>query len=407
MTVEAEDPKTKVSFVMEIAVALHHYGAAAHHIERVLKVFSRQIFKDGEFFITPTSISLDIETLDGSHFSRLKRIGPGGIDLTKLSLTDEVGDMIIDKSISFDEARSRLAHIATIPSTYPTWLILAAYALSSASFANLINGSQWEVLWALPLGFLSGLGSLFLGRLGLGPGVLEAVISFVIAAIAGVAAILNPSVDPKIIALSALIVLVPGLSITIALLELSTKNLVSGTARLMGAATELLTLAFGVMLGLFTVKTLGPAYSPIITQEALALPHYLVIPVASLTFAILFQCRVRDLGWVMLATLLAFTTNTIGNQHFGGGMGTFLSGVLLGFYSNAFARILGRPALTTTIPGLILLVPGSLGYKSMAMLFGQEVLLSMNFAFEMIITAVALVAGLSFGSTLLTPRRSY
>jgi len=50
--------------------------------------------------------------------------------------------------------------------------------------------------------------------------------------------------------LSAVIVLVPGLALTMGLAELSSRNLVSGTARIMDAIMQLFKLYFGAFLGI-------------------------------------------------------------------------------------------------------------------------------------------------------------
>src|SRR5690606_2862027 len=52
-----------------------------------------------------------------------------------------------------------------------------------------------------------------------------------------------------LVALSGLIVLIPGLGITVAMRELSTNHLVSGSGRMAGAVTVLFLLSFGLALG--------------------------------------------------------------------------------------------------------------------------------------------------------------
>ena len=49
--------------------------------------------------------------------------------------------------------------------------------------------------------------------------------------------------------LAGLIVLIPGFMLTIAIRELSTRHLASGTARLVGAGITFLGIIFGVALG--------------------------------------------------------------------------------------------------------------------------------------------------------------
>ena len=407
---QENEPKAAVDFIMDFAVALNSYGAAANHIEKALKRLAMHSCHDGQFFAAPTSISADIELKDGSHSSRLRRVKPGGIDLSKLSYTDEVGDMIMENSITYLEGRDRIQHISTMRPTYPNWLSLLAFSLTSASFATLLGASYREVLVAPILGFLAGCLYIFLTTQGKGHGIIEATISFIVSFGAGFASHFAPQIDPKIATLSGLIVLVPGLSITTALLELSTKNLVAGTARLMGAITELLTMAFGVALGFAAVSAIFTDFNPAIIATLSKEPaqhRIVVVPFVALTFAILFQTRYRDVPWVILGTIFTYTCCYITVPLLGQTMGTFMAGTALGIYGNTFSRILRRPALITLLPGIILLVPGSIGYKSVSLLFDQKVLSSISLGFEMLIIGVALSAGISLGRAAINPKRSY
>jgi len=52
----------------------------------------------------------------------------------------------------------------------------------------------------------------------------------------------------------------------------------------------------------------------------------------------------------------------------------------------------------TSVPAILLLVPGSIGYRSLASLMQSEVVLGIETAFRMIVIAVSLVAGLLLAS---------
>jgi uncharacterized membrane protein YjjB (DUF3815 family) len=57
------------------------------------------------------------------------------------------------------------------------------------------------------------------------------------------------------------------------------------------------------------------------------------------------------------------------------------------------------------VPGILLLVPGSIGYRSLNALMEREVVSGIETAFSMLVIAVSLVAGLLM-SNAVTPRRS-
>jgi uncharacterized membrane protein YjjB (DUF3815 family) len=55
---------------------------------------------------------------------------------------------------------------------------------------------------------------------------------------------------------------------------------------------------------------------------------------------------------------------------------------------------------------LILLVPGSLGYRSSAFLIDRETIAGVDFAFNMLIVAMSVVGGLLAANAALPPKRN-
>ena len=60
----------------------------------------------------------------------------------------------------------------------------------------------------------------------------------------------------------------------------------------------------------------------------------------------------------------------------------------------------------TPVPGIMLLVPGSFGFRSVSSFLERDVLSGVESAFDMAQIAGALVGGLLFANALLRPRRS-
>ena len=58
------------------------------------------------------------------------------------------------------------------------------------------------------------------------------------------------------------------------------------------------------------------------------------------------------------------------------------------------------------VPGIILLVPGSVGLRSLFFVFERDVYLGLDTAFSLVVLLASLVAGLLFGNVLVSPRRS-
>jgi uncharacterized membrane protein YjjB (DUF3815 family) len=68
--------------------------------------------------------------------------------------------------------------------------------------------------------------------------------------------------------------------------------------------------------------------------------------------------------------------------------------------SAAYERWKKRPAPVVLVPGILLLVPGSIGYLSMSSLMQRNTIAGVDTAFTMILTAMSLVAGLLIAGVL-------
>jgi uncharacterized membrane protein YjjB (DUF3815 family) len=215
-----------------------------------------------------------------------------------------------------------------------------------------------------------------------------------VSAIAYLAATAGFGATPSLSILSGLIIVIPGFSLTIAMAELAARHLVSGTARLAGAFTVFLAITFGVAVGRQIVAA-AVGLPPL--EPAVALPIWtlwaaiLITPVA---VTVLLQGPVRDLPWIILASLAGYFGGRAGAALLGPALGACLGALSVGLAAHAYERWRRRPALVALVPGVLLLVPGSSGFRSLALLMDQQVVGGVDAAFATLLTAASLVAGL-------------
>jgi uncharacterized membrane protein YjjB (DUF3815 family) len=87
-------------------------------------------------------------------------------------------------------------------------------------------------------------------------------------------------------------------------------------------------------------------------------------------------------------------------------MGVLVGALALGVMSNVYARWLDRPAQVVQVPAVLLLVPGSMGFRGMSSLLDKDTLTGVETLFAMFVIAIAIVAGLLVANALVSPRRS-
>ncbi|MCK6445865.1 MAG: threonine/serine exporter family protein [Planctomycetes bacterium] len=394
---------TARAFVMELGAALHRYGAMAPRVEQAMELAAARFELAGQFFATPTSIFAAFGE-PGHQAVGLMRVEPGRLDLDKRCALDELLGDALHGRVTPQRGLERLAEIERAPVRWGPFLTTLCYGLSSAAAARFLGGGWLEMAAATFVGWVAGLLVLAAERSRWLRGVFEPTVATIASALALVLATQLGELSTFTVTVAGLIVFLPGLTMTTAMSELALRHLAAGTARFMGAVLTLLALALGVVLGRQVERVL-----PTLPQVGEHAPPEwslgVALLVAPISIAILMQARPRDLGWIVVAGVIAFFGASSGGEVLGADVGAFLGAFAVGAASNLFGRVLQRPSVVTMVPGLLVLVPGSLGFRSLLALLERDTLSGIDAAFSMVMVAISLAAGLLLANVVITPRR--
>lgn len=402
---------TRVGFVVALARRLHEYGTAAPRLEDAISRVSERLDLYCDVLSTPTSIVLSFaETSQGKHavaqLTQVIRLAPGEVNLRRLCEVDNIADRVIDGSLDLRTGYRMLRELDRPMSRRGRWLTVLAYGVSSASIASLLKTSWADIAVAALCGWLIGLvayGAVGRPRLSAS---FEAVSALVVTMIAiAVSAYVVP-LNLKPVVLASLIVLLPGMTLTTAVRELSSQHLVSGVARMAGAMATLLKLTFGTVAAAQLCRVLGVVPSSEVLAAVPVWAEWLGLVAGACSFAVIFRSGRRDVWIVVGSIMLGYALTRFGGARFGPEFGVFIAGLTIGALSNVYATLKQRPGALIREPGIILLVPGSIGFKSLSFVFERDVLLGIDTAFSLVTILVSLVAGLLFGDLLAPPRRS-
>lgn len=160
-----------------------------------------------------------------------------------------------------------------------------------------------------------------------------------------------------------LVAILPGLSLTIAAMELSSAQIISGASRLIYGVTQLMLLVFGVGIGIHVAGRVAPQPpSPQMGSWAL----YVAIIVIAIGLYIYLSAPTGSLVWLALAVGVAL----IGQQVGGLFMSPTHSGAVGAFLVVPFAMLGARiktspPAIVMMLAAFWALVPGSLSFQSL------------------------------------------
>jgi uncharacterized membrane protein YjjP (DUF1212 family) len=390
---------------MKLGTALHRQGAPTHRIEEALSSVTRRLGVEAQFFSLPTSLHAAFGP-PGRQTTILARTEPGAENLERLARLDAILGRIERGELHPAAAEREVDAVLAAPDRYGTLWLTLAMVVATAGAARIFGGGWREMVTAAAIGGVAAA----LGRLARANQRFARIFEATAALCAGVLATaasvwLAPTATPLAM-LGGLIVLVPGLTLTVAMTEVASRHLSAGTARLTAAIVTFLAIGFGAALGTrLGVALFGVANLVAPTQ----MPPWTLLPVLALTplaFGVLLQAHPRDLPGIIAACLVAYGGARFGSALLGPELGVLVGAVLVGAASNVYASGFDRPASVTLVPGILLLVPGSLGFRSISALLEQDVERGTLAAFSVGLIATALVTGLLMAQVLVPPRRS-
>jgi uncharacterized membrane protein YjjB (DUF3815 family) len=218
--------------------------------------------------------------------------------------------------------------------------------------------------------------------------------------LAAAAATFAPPLSAYIATVAGLIVLLPGYTLTTALEELATRHLSSGTSRFAGALVNFLMIGLGVAVGGRVAETLWGGVAGVVPLGPPTWLQVVALVVAPLALAVLLKAPRSEMPWIVAVGAVGYFGGRLGVEAFEPAVGMFGGALAVGLASAAYARLRRRPASVTRVPGILMLVPGSIGYRSLTALLAEEVVPGIETAFRMLLVAVSLVAGLLVASAL-------
>ncbi len=396
------DPSMR--FSLRLARGLISYGMPAYRVEDALERVADALEFEIDVFCTPTALIVTLERDDESR-TRVLRVQPGGTDLEKLSALYELVGRVEKKELGPADAAHRLDTILAREGRYGPVATALAYALVSAVSATLLGGGGYDIPFAGLLGLLVGVLEAAAKRVPSLARLLPSIASFTVSFGATFIAVEGFAVRPSVLLLAATLVLLPGLTLTTAMVELATAHLVAGTSRLMAAIVTFLQLGFGVALGRHVASLLP--HEPRL-HEAPELPWWTELGApfaAALAFSVLLKARPDDRGWILLAAGISLAGSRLGGYLLGAELGAFVAAMLVASAAHAFARMKDRPIALILTPGILSLVPGSVGFLSVRSLLEGDVANAIETGFRMLLVAFAIAAGMLVATAAVPPRR--
>jgi len=386
-------PDARIEFICAAGGALLRYGARTDRLEHHLEACGRALGIEAEIYMLPNAI---FATFGGAAQARTVIIETEEetIDLRGLAMVGDILDAVTNGGVSAEFGLAQVRLITTARPRFRWYYRVPATGLSAAAVAVLIGGGPRALVAAAMVGI--GVGSLLvIGRksarliplLEFLAGVLSVVLTAVLWHVL-------PHFALDTVILAGVTPLIPGLTITKGVSELAAKHVVSGAARLASAAIVLVTLVSGIAMATYGLRVLNYMPPKFTSHGSTSLVLMAISTAAgAAAFMVLMNARPKDFPVILTAWVVALGGIELGVVIAGPTFSVVVAALLLGVFCNLYGWITGLPSAIPRVPGLVVLVPGAIGFRSATSLLdgsrsGAEIMVTV------VIVGVGLVVGL-------------
>lgn len=186
---------------------------------------------------------------DGTGLAAVRNVPSRSVHLGRVEAVNEISREIAAGALTLEEAERRLEEAAALPMP-PAPAQVVASAAGSLCFAFLFGGTPAEALIAAAAGAVEGLFLLGCDRHGVIGMMRRMAGSAVITAVCLLCSTLVPGADPSAAIIGALMILTPGVAITMGIQDFLRTDYLSGTIRLIDALLIAGSIAIGTVLTL-------------------------------------------------------------------------------------------------------------------------------------------------------------
>lgn len=273
-----------------------------------------------------------------------------------------------------EDGEGRLDRILAMRSRYPSWVSVLGYGVQSAGLALVMEPTPLNLLVATALGVMVGFFFVVGRRVSTLSHLIPAVSAFAVSVIciAGAHRLGHDHVGLRAL-IPPLAMFLPGAAITLAVVELTARDIISGSSRLIAGFMQIAQLAFGILIATQLLGTDGSQLSPNAVNTIGPWAPWAGVAVYIVGVMLFLAPPLSFLPWVGGIAYAAFAAQFAGDLLVGSYASGFFGGVVLTLSALAVSRRPSAPpAITLILPGFWLLVPGSMGLIGVTELFGAD-----------------------------------
>jgi uncharacterized membrane protein YjjP (DUF1212 family) len=322
----------------------------------------------------------------------------GGYHFHKLELLDKLCNDIYMKKLSFNEARDRLAAIEKTKS-YPWQANLLAFGTASFTSTVMFFGGTWvDGVWGGLMGVIVYLISQTCSRYA-GLTEIESFLSALTCAT--IASLLdlyayNDGLCLYGVLFGGVVWLLPGVTITVSLIELYSKMITYGATKLVYSISVASQIGFGLTLGYKMIKNTNDIPWSFIhgCREPVSINYdFLLLPICATSFSVMMNGSYRQhLGVILICGVGQLVSEILTSMNMGPDAVPFIAAVCITAAARLYSYYMNVRPLVYIIAGLLVLVPGGVAVRGMSSIW-QDASTGLEFTTKMLLIGVSLAIG--------------
>ncbi|NUT18070.1 MAG: threonine/serine exporter family protein [Hamadaea sp.] len=310
---------------------------------------------------------------------------------------------------TIDQADRQLAAIQQLPPPYGRMLKVLGVVLFSVGFGVSIQATWQQVVFTAVAGTLIGL---LVVATDAWPRLrwIAPLIASTVVAIAALAATQHGWISggPIPLLLPALFVYIPGDSITMAMLELSSGRATAGAARFAQSLAALAVLAFGPVAALVLLDLPSSSLTDVSPAATLGrVAGWLGWIVFTVGVLLVFGMRARDLPWALAVVLSTYAVQLLAVRAVGDVAGTWFAAAAMTVLCWLLDRWPGSPPPYVMFLGaFFVLTPGSHGLRGLDSWIGGHPIQAVQSLTDMLGLLAAIALGILTAATIVPAPRT-
>ena len=341
-------------------------GAETFRVEETINRVLAAYGLEAESFVIPNSLTVSIQSKDGTPVTRMRRIGHHGNDLDSVELYSSLSRAICAERPEPEEAVRWLDEVRRRRRRYTGVARLAGDFLGAAGFGLFFGGGWVDGLCAGVCGMLVGFVNKTLDDMKANPFFRTIASAFLMALLAYFLGAVGIVRNSDAVTIGALMLLVPGLLFTNAMRDIIYGDINSGVNRIVQVFLVAAALAVG------TAAALGLSHRLFgVIPEADTIDYPLLISsvfcfIGCVGFSILFNIHKLGILLCALGGTIAWISYCITLELMQDGISAyFVSAFVASLYSEILARIRKFPALSYLVISIFPMIPGAGVYYTM------------------------------------------